>query len=94
MNQTLTGEVAILWGSATKELNWIHLDPKQGCVSVARAHADGFWVRDYGNIPSIDTIATDAAEAWMQLRVGGDLAEKATHHLAPPSMQIVVPINE
>jgi len=92
MNQVLDGSVAILWGSATRELNWIHLSPKQGRVSLARAHGGGFWVRDEPGAPRIDAVAAEAYSAWSQLRDGEELGHWATHRLAPPSMQDIEPI--
>ena len=92
--QVLDGSVAILWGSATRELNWILLSPKQGRVSLARAHDGGFWVRDEPGAPRIDAVAAEAYSAWSQLRMGEDLANWATHRLAPPQMQIIEPLPE
>jgi len=90
--QVLDGSVAVLWGSAAKEVNWIHLSPKNGRVSIARAHADGFWVRDIPGVDGIERISREARDAWMRLRDGEDLPGMATHRLAPPQMQIVEPI--
>ena len=92
--QVLDGSVAILWGSATRELNWIHLSPKHGRVSLARAHDGGFWVRDEPGAPRIDAVAAEAFSAWSQLRMGEDLASWATHRLAPPQRQIIEPLPE
>jgi hypothetical protein len=90
--QVLDGTVAVLWGSATKELNWVHLDPKHGRQSVARASAGGFWVREIHPVPNIAGIAGQALWAWAQIKAGQDLADQATHRLAPPSMQVIEPI--
>lgn len=90
--QVLDGTVAVLWGSATKEVNWVLLSPKHGTVSVARAHAKGFWVRDEPGVPDIEGIAQKAAVAWACLRDSRTLAGWATHRLAPPQMQIIEPI--
>ena len=91
MSQVYDGSVAILWGSTTRELNWIHLSPKNGRVSVARAHAGGFWVRDEpGTNP--EAVAAEAYAAWSQLRDGEDLSGWATHRLAPPNMQDIEPL--
>ena len=91
MSQVYDGSVAILWGSTTRELNWIHLSPKNGRVSVARAHAGGFWVRDEpGANP--EAVAAEAYAAWAQLRDGEDLASWATHRLTPPQMQDIEPL--
>ena len=92
MNQVLDGSVAILWGSATRELNWILLSPKHGRVSLARAHEGGFWVRDEPGAPNIEAVAAEAYSAWSQLRTGEDLSNWATHRLAPPTMQDIEPI--
>jgi hypothetical protein len=91
--QVLDGTVAVLWGSATKEVNWVHLDPKHGRTSVACAHEGGFWVRDWHGTPNMGAIADQARWAWVQLRAGVDLSDQATHRLAPPSMQIIEPIH-
>ena len=90
--QVLDGSVAVLWGSSTREVNWIHLSPKHGRVSLARAHEGGFWVRDSAEVLNIEGIAHEAQWAWTQLRVGADLADVATHHLAPPQMQVIEPL--
>lgn len=78
--------IAVLWGSATSELNWIHISPKHGRVSIARAHAGGFWVREYFAVEGISDIAEQAIGAWHRLRLGEDLADRATHRLRPPHM--------
>jgi hypothetical protein len=87
--QVLDGTVAVLWGSATREVNWILLSPKNGRVSVAKAGPDGFWVRDAPGVPDVKTVAQCAAAAWDLLRDGYDLPAWATHRLAPPHMQII-----
>lgn len=92
MNTILDGSVAILWGSATRELNWILLDPKNGRVSIARAHDGGFWVRDEPNVPNVEAVAAEVFSAWSQLRDGEDLSNWATHRLAPPQMQDIEPL--
>jgi hypothetical protein len=91
--QVLDGTVAVLWGSETREVNWVLLSPKDGRVSVARAHAGGFWVRDVPGAPGVTAISGQAAWAWQQIRAGADLADQATHRLAPPHMQIIEPIH-
>jgi hypothetical protein len=93
MSTTLDGSVAILWGSATRELNWVHLSPKHGRTSVARAHAGGFWVREIHEVPPIEAIADEAYEAWTQIRRGEDLSDWATHMLIPPAMQDIEPVD-
>lgn len=90
--QVLDGTVAVLWGCATREVNWVLLSPKNGRVSVARAHAGGFWVRDEPGVPDIVSISARASLAWRQLREGRDLPGWATHRLAPPHMQVIEPI--
>jgi hypothetical protein len=88
------GTVAVLWGSATKELNWIHISAKHGRTSVARAHAGGFWVREHFPVPNIAGIAGQALWAWAQIKAGADLADQATHRLAAPSHQSIEAIPE
>ena len=86
------GTVAILWGSATRELNWIHISKKLGRVSVARATATGFWIREFEPVPDIDRISKSAMDAWGLLRDGHDLPAWATHRLAAPHHQSIEPI--
>lgn len=86
------GTIAVLWGSATKEMSWVHISAKHGRTSVARAHAGGFWVREYFPVPNIAGIAGQAFWAWEQIKAGVDLADQATHRLAPPNMQAIEPI--
>ena len=86
------GTIAILWGSATRELNWIHISTKHGRTSLARATSAGFWVREYFPVDGIDEIAKSALEAWGLLREGHDLPAWATHRLAAPSHQAIEPI--
>ena len=89
----LDGTVAILWGSYTRELTWVHLSPKNGRVSVANVRATGFWVRGlFGDVPNLEGIAADAHLAWAELREGRDMADWATHRLAPPSMREIEPL--
>lgn len=90
--QVLDGTVAVLWGSATTEMTWVHLDPRHGRVSVAKASENGFWVRDLYGTPGMPAIADQAHWAWQQIRDGVDLADQATHRLAPPLMQIIEPL--
>jgi hypothetical protein len=90
--QVLDGTVAVLWGSAERSLTWVHLDPKHGTVTVAKATASGFMVRELWPVEGLTSIGARAYMAWRRLRDGEDLSHKATHHLAPPSMQIIEPI--
>lgn len=92
MSDLPNGTIAVLWGSATKELTWIHITTKHGRETIARAHAGGFWVRQFNHVPDIIDVAARAHNAWIMLRDGRDLPGWATHRLAPPLMRDIEPI--
>lgn len=90
--QILDGTVAVLWGSVERSLTWLHLNPKQGAVVVAKATPDGFMVRELWPLDTMDVVAAEAYDAWANLRDGVDLGFRATHRLAPPHMTTIEPL--
>lgn len=85
-------ELAIIWGSQTLEITWIHTSSKSGRVTVALARSAGFWVRQDNVCADLESVAEQAHEAWKLLRAETDLSHWATHRLQPPSYRTIEPL--
>lgn len=85
-------EVKILWGHATRTMNWLIETPDRGRQVIAMARPNSFYVRDLDDIPNINNIAEEVHAVWVEIREGKDPATWATHQLKPPYMRDIEPV--
>lgn len=85
-------EVKVIWGHALREMNWIIEEPGRSREVIATARPTGFRVQDYGEIPTINTLAVEVLDTWLDIRAGQDPSHRATHRLAPPQMRDLEPL--
>lgn len=77
-------EVMTLWGPTDRSMTWLIETADRGRQVIAKASPNSLMVRDQENLPGMGAIAEQAFWAWKELREGIDLADQATHRLAPP----------
>lgn len=87
----LDDSVVVLHGSVDNSLRWMWLSKKHGTVVIARVSASGFYMRE-PEAPGVAEISAQLPRLWSYHSAGVNLAGHATHHLAPPHMQAIVPI--